>query len=100
MGVRAGLLSPGLEVPEVPTANLGDRFGASGMDSSDIEVWRVDGSSEGGCEVVAEGDIDSDIVRVDPCPCPCCGGDVCGVIELEFTSCLTRGTASVEASLE
>lgn len=58
----AGLCSPGLDSPDGPTAKRGTRFGASSNESSDLEVGRVEGWSEdGGLDVVAVGDIDSDI---------------------------------------
>lgn len=64
----AGLWSPGLDSPNGPTVKRGTRFGASGNESSDLDVGRVEGSSEdGGLDAVAVGEIDSDIDL--PCNC-------------------------------
>lgn len=46
----------------------GTRFGASGNESSEMDVGRVDGCSEdGGLDAVAVGEMDSDIAL--PCTC-------------------------------
>jgi hypothetical protein len=77
--------------------NWGTRFGASGNDSSETDVGRVEGCSEdGGLEAVAVGEIDSDIAL----PGNCWGGEVCGVIALDFGSCFDAAVGSIEGSLE
>jgi hypothetical protein len=66
--VGAGLDSPGLDSPDGPTVKRGTRFGASGNDSSDIDVGQVEGCSEdGGLDAVAVGEMDSD--RALACDC-------------------------------
>lgn len=64
----------------------GVRFEASGKDSSETDVGRVDiCSDDGALDVVSLGEIDFDTVL----PCACCGGDVCGVIAVDLGSCFT-----------
>jgi hypothetical protein len=75
----------------------GTRFAASGNDSSEREFGRVDGcSEEGGLDGEAVGESDADMALL----CDGRGGDVCGVMALDFGSCFGAAVASTDGSLE